>query len=177
MGKRHPASLMSSRQQVDSCPRSLWGRSSVAQSTRLSAGTAPVRVRSSPLRGGRGVTEASEVVDLAAPVRPRPATPCYTRSLSKGELTALSPRRLALWWFDSTPTGTKLWRQSSSLATSRSGFDSRRLHSLPISSLRSVNGKHAPFVRPRCGFDSCRRLLSAPVAQWIRALPRDGSGR
>ena len=25
--------------------------------------------------------------------------------------------------------------------------------------LRSVNGKHAPFVRPRCGFDSCRRLL------------------
>jgi hypothetical protein len=25
--------------------------------------------------------------------------------------------------------------------------------------LRSVNGKHTPFVRPRCGFDSCRRLL------------------
>ena len=35
--------------------------------------------------------------------------------------------------------------------------------------LRSVNGKHAPFVRPRCGFNSCRRLLFSnrrtPVAQ------------
>ena len=51
--------------------------------------------------------------------------------------------------------GMRLWRQSTSLATRRSGFDSRRLHSR----LRSVNGKHAPFVRPRCGFDSCRRLL------------------
>jgi hypothetical protein len=34
-----------------------------------------------------------------------------------------------------------------------------RLPPSPLSSLRSVNGKHAPFVRPRCGFDSCRRLL------------------
>lgn len=31
---------------------------------------------------------------------------------------------------------------------------------LSVSSLRSVNGKHAPFVRPRCGFNSCRRLCS-----------------
>ena len=32
--------------------------------------------------------------------------------------------------------------------------------------LRSVNGKHAPFVRPRCGFDSCRGLhFRTPVAQ------------
>jgi hypothetical protein len=30
----------------------------------------------------------------------------------------------------------------------------------PPPGLRSVNGKHAPFVRPRCGFDSCRRLSS-----------------
>jgi hypothetical protein len=52
-----------------------------------------------------------------------------------------------------------LWK-STSLAPRRSGFDSRRLHFC----LRSVNGKHAPFVRPRCGFDSCRRLL-ADVAQ------------
>jgi hypothetical protein len=51
--------------------------------------------------------------------------------------------------------GMWLWWQSASLATRRSGFDSRRLHHC----LRSVNGKHAPFVRPRCGFDSCRRLL------------------
>jgi hypothetical protein len=33
------------------------------------------------------------------------------------------------------------------------------------SSLRSVNGQHAPFVRPRCGFDSCRGLLLTLVAQ------------
>ena len=31
--------------------------------------------------------------------------------------------------------------------------------------LRSVNGQHAPFVRPRCGFNSCRRLSLTPVAQ------------
>jgi hypothetical protein len=28
--------------------------------------------------------------------------------------------------------------------------------------LRSVNGKHAPLVWPRCGFDSCRRLFTRP---------------
>ena len=43
--------------------------------------------------------------------------------------------------------------------------------------LRSVNGKHAPFVRPRCGFNSCRRLLRTPVAQRTRALPCEGRGR
>jgi hypothetical protein len=37
--------------------------------------------------------------------------------------------------------------------------------------LRSVNGKHAPFVRPRCGFDSCRRLLRTPVAQRNERCP------
>ena len=31
--------------------------------------------------------------------------------------------------------------------------------------LRSVNGKHAPFVRPRCGFNSCRRL-SPNISPW-----------
>lgn len=52
-------------------------------------------------------------------------------------------------------TGTRFFRKNTSLAPRRSGFDSRRLH---WTGLRSVNGKHAPFVRPRCGFDSCRRL-------------------
>ena len=47
------------------------------------------------------------------------------------------------------------------LQRGRCRFDSDRLHLR----LRSVNGKHAPFVRPRCGFDSCRRLLPTPVAQ------------
>ena len=43
--------------------------------------------------------------------------------------------------------------------------------------LRSVNGKHAPFVRPRCGFDSCRRLSTNARSSVDRALPREGSGR
>ena len=46
-------------------------------------------------------------------------------------------------------------------------FDSDRLHLC----LRSVNGKHAPFVRPRCGFDSCRRLLHTPVTQRRERCP------
>jgi hypothetical protein len=50
------------------------------------------------------------------------------------------------------------------LQRGRCRFDSDRLHSL-LARLRSVNGKHAPVVRPRCGFDSCRRLLRTLVAQ------------
>jgi hypothetical protein len=56
--------------------------------------------------------------------------------------------------------GTKLNRRAPRLQRGRCRFESDRLHQ----SLRSVNGKHAPFVRPRCGFDSCRRL-HADVAQ------------
>ena len=43
--------------------------------------------------------------------------------------------------------------------------------------LRSVNGKHAPFVRPRCGFDSCRRLQPCARSSVGRALPCDGRCR
>ena len=48
--------------------------------------------------------------------------------------------------------------------------------------LRSVNGKHAPFVRPRCGFDSCRRLLLVAVAQrrlrrGVQVRGRSSAGR
>jgi hypothetical protein len=57
-------------------------------------------------------------------------------------------------------------------AAGRRVFESLRLHQdwlgvtalsglRPSPCLRSVNGKHAPFVRPRCGFDSCRRLMCA----------------
>ena len=42
-----------------------------------------------------------------------------------------------------------------------------RLPPSPLTCLRSVNSKHAPFVRPRCGFKSCRRLLRTPTARWI----------
>lgn len=48
--------------------------------------------------------------------------------------------------------------QKTPKAAGRRGFESLRLHSC----LRSVNGKHAPFVRPRCGFNSCRRLSRDP---------------
>ena len=44
-------------------------------------------------------------------------------------------------------------------------------HAPLISRLRSVSGKHAPVVRPRCGFESCRRLLPTPVAQWTERCP------
>ena len=38
--------------------------------------------------------------------------------------------------------------------------------------------KHAPFVRPRCGFDSCRRLCSTHARSSAgRALPCEGRGR
>ena len=62
----------------------------------------------------------------------------------------------------------KLNRESASLAPRRIGFDSRHLHSVR---LRSVSGKHAPVVRPKCGFESCRRLLPTPVAQWTERCP------
>jgi hypothetical protein len=44
------------------------------------------------------------------------------------------------------------------------------------SSPRSVNGKHAPFVRPRCGFNSCRGLSHARSSD-DRAPSCDGGGR
>ena len=50
-----------------------------------------------------------------------------------------------------------------------------RLPPSPPPRLRSVNGKHAPFVRPRCGFDSCRRLLDDD-SKWI-ARPDGGADR
>jgi hypothetical protein len=63
----------------------------------------------------------------------------------------------------------KLNRESASLAPRRIGFESRHLHL--CLRLRSVSGKHAPVVRPRCGFESCRRLLPTPVAQWTERCP------
>jgi hypothetical protein len=44
------------------------------------------------------------------------------------------------------------------------------------SGLRSVNGKHTPFVRLGCGFESCRRLSHARSSK-DRAPPCEGGGR
>lgn len=98
----------------------------------------------------------------------------------------------------SVSEGMRFFWKNASLAPRRSGFDPRRLHlaqgresagadSRPrgqeaasrrcSSGLRSVNGKHTPFVRPGCGFESCRRLLSYARSSEDRVLPCDGSGR
>jgi hypothetical protein len=85
----------------------------------LSGDRPPVRVRSSPLRGGCGVTAASEVVILAVPVRIRSAAP--------------APR----------PTRVQPWG-CSSMSAERLACTEEDVGSNPtvsISSLRSVNGK------------------------------------
>ena len=88
-------------------------------------------------------------------------------------VTALPPA-VVVRLHPSTPSlGMQLWWQSTSFAPRRCGFDSRRLHLC----LRSVNGKHAPFVRPRCGFNSCRRLLSRGRSSTGRAPGRHPGGR
>ena len=131
---------------------------------------APVRARSSPfVRGGRGVTAASEVVILAVPVRIRSVALLFTRTLSirrAHRAVTASPRAVMVRLHPSAPLpnidlGMKLSWQSSPLAPGRLRV---RLPPSPSPSrLRSVNGKHAPFVRPRCGFNSCRRLSNSPA--------------
>ena len=63
---------------------------------------------------------------------------------------------VALWWFDSTRPhpGDEVLPEERLAAPRRSGFDSRRLHHALVVS----TAQHAPFVRPKCGFDSCRGL-------------------
>ena len=69
-------------------PTSFFGGVAQRESARLSGEGPPVRVRPSPLRGGCGVTAASEVVILAVPVRIRSAA-LPLRTLSTGELSRL----------------------------------------------------------------------------------------
>ncbi len=120
---------------VGSNPTRAFSFGGVAQSEEHSlvarevAGSSPVV----PARGGRGVAAAFAVVIRAASVRARPAT-LRLRTLSTASSTGCNPAASALWWFDSTRPhflGMKLWWQSASLATRRSGFDSRRLHLPP----------------------------------------------
>jgi hypothetical protein len=147
----------------------------------LSGERPPVRIRSSPLHGGRGVEAAPGVVNPAG-AGSSPAG--HPRSLADAEQMESSagcnpvasccggstpPVRTA---FQETRGCSSTW-SSASLATRKMSV---RLRPSPLC-LRSVNGKHAPFVRPRCGFNSCRRLLQTPVAQRSRALSCDGRGR
>jgi hypothetical protein len=146
------------------------GRSSDAQSTRLSGERPPVRVRSSPLRGGRGVDGS---IRGCEPRRRRfePGRPPSLRADAEHrraqQAVTLSPRAVVVRLHPSAPRGCSSTGRAPRLQRGRCRFDSDRLHLC----LRSVNGKHAPFVRPRCGFDSCRRLLHTPVAQRTERCP------
>ena len=110
------------------------------------------------------------------PVRIRSAAPLADAEHWRAQqAVTLWPRAVVVRLHPSAlAPGTSLNRTSTSLAT-RSMWV--RVPPSPSSSgLRSVNGKHAPFVRPKSGFDSCRRLLTL-VAQRVRALPCEGRGR
>ena len=85
--------------------------------------------------------------------------------------------------------GMRFFWKNTSLAPRRSGFDTRRLHSRKRAAsqpgsrcashricLRSVNGKHTPFVRTGCGFDSCRRLLSYACSSVAEHRPATAEG-
>ena len=85
--------------------------------------------------------------------------------------------------------GMRFFWKNASLAPRRSGFDTRRLHSRKRAAsqpgprcashricLRSVNGKHTPFVRTGCGFDSCRRLLSYACSSVAEHRPATAEG-
>jgi hypothetical protein len=58
------------------------------------------------------------------------------------------------------------------LACNEGGVGSTPTVSTSVPASVVFNGKHAPVVRPRCGFDSCRRLLRTLVAQWKSAALR-----
>ncbi len=145
------------------------GRSSAAQSTRLSGERSPVRVRSSPLHGGRGVDGSTRGCEPRRrrfePGRP-PLTHADAEQRRAQQAVTLSPRAVVVRLHPSAPRlvrsgGCSSTGRAPRLQRGRCRFDSDRLHSLR---LRSVNGKHAPFVRPRCGFESCRRLLPSLAA-------------
>ena len=60
------------------------------------------------------------------------------------------------------------------LQRGRCRFDSDRLH---LQAFVVSTASTRPLFRPRCGFDSCRRLFSTPRSSVDRALPCEGRGR
>jgi hypothetical protein len=145
---------------------SFRGRSSDGQERSLvrreAAGSNPVV----PARGGRGVDGSTRGCDPRRrrfePGRPPFAHLADAEHRRAQQAVTLSPRAVVVRLHPSAlARGCSSTGQSTSLATRQMSV---RLRPSPLS-LRSVNGKHAPFVRPRCGFDSCRGLLYTPVAQ------------
>ena len=157
------------------------GRSSDGQSARLSGERPPVRVRSSPPSWWpwcNGSTRGRDPRGAGSNPAGRP------RLRADAEHRRAQPRcnPVASRCGGSTPPVRIPRRSPGDVAQldEHLACNEEDVGSTPTvstSCLRSVNGKHAPFVRPRCGFDSCRRLLRTPVAQWTRALSCDGRGR
>jgi hypothetical protein len=127
-------------------------------------------------RGGRGVDGSTRGCD---PRRRRfePGRPPSIRADAEQTASSAGCNPVASCCGGSTPPvrtssfpaagGCSSTGRAPRLQRGRCRFDSDRLHLR----LRSVNGKHAPFVRPRCGFNSCRRLLQTPVAQRRERCP------
>jgi hypothetical protein len=115
-------------------------------------------------RGGRGVDGSTRGRDPRwrrfEPGRP-PSTRADAEHRRAQQAVTLSPRAVVVRLHPSASRGCSSTGRAPRLQRGRCRFDSDRLHLR----LRSVNGKHAPFVRPRCGFNSCRRLEHADVAQ------------
>ena len=157
----HPAGFGRRRSQVRVLPARL-AFGGVAQTARALACQARGRRFESGrprFRGGRGVDGSTRGRDPRRrrfePGRP-PSPRADAEHRRAQQAVTLSPRAVVVRLHPSAPSGgcSSIGR-APRLQRGGCRFDSDHLHCL-----RSVNGKHAPFVRPRCGFDSCRRLLS-----------------
>ena len=151
-----PASLMSSRSRFDSCRRYCSSSGGVAQQRRALVCRARGRRFESGrprFHGGRGVDGSTRGCDPRwrrfEPGRP-PSLRADAEHRRAQQAVTLSPRAVVVRLHPSAPRGCSSTGRAPRLQRGRCRFDSDHLHLR----LRSVNGKHAPFVRPRCGFDS-----------------------
>jgi hypothetical protein len=158
-GAAVPASLMSSRPWVR-IPPALFA--DVAQTCRALG--CPPRGRrfesGRPRRGDRGVTGASRGVSPAGagsnPVGRPPCCPANAEHRRAPRPVKPPPRAVVVRLHPfALFVGDVAQRPSTSLAPRECGFDSCRLHSGPL----WCQGQHAPFVRLKRRFDSCRRLF------------------
>ena len=122
------------------------------------SGSEPTPAKPASAHGGRGVTASIRGRDpRGSGSNPADRPPSCGRRALESSLPVT--RCLALRWFDSTrphPWGCSSIGRAPRLQ--RGGVGSTP--TVSIKRLRGVNGKHAPFVRPRCGFNSCRRLFA-----------------